>query len=251
MNLKELIKTKDQIHDMKIGGHMLAEILNELIEYTKPGLSTKQVDTKFGQLCEQNGVKSAFKDYEGFPGYMCVNINDGVVHGIGSESVIIESEDVVKLDVGLIYKGLNLDMSETVYFGSDPKIEAFVRKVVESRDKGISNVKQGNTVGDISSGIQQVIERAGYSVVRELVGHGIGKHLHEAPDIPGYVTVSGKNFTLLSGMTIAIEAIINMGKGDIVQMPDGWLFKTRDGKVSAIAEHTILVTDKGYEVLTI
>jgi methionyl aminopeptidase len=250
MNLKNLIKTKEQIENMKIGGHILYEILEELKEFTSAGVSTKEIDDEFGRLCEVNGVKSAFKNYKGFPAFMCVNINNGVVHGIGRSDEYVEDGDLVKLDVGIVYKGLITDMSETIYLGDDEKILEFLNTVNLSRDNAIHNVKQGNTVADISKGIQETIERKGYSVVRELIGHGVGVKLHEDPEIPGYITSAGREIPLLSGMTLAIESIVNMGKREVIFMDDGWLCNTKDNSLSAISEHTVLVTDVGYEILT-
>lgn len=248
--IHSLIKTEQQIEDMKVGGNILAQIMQDIKDYVMVGISTKQVDDHFAYLCEEYGVRSAFKGFEGYPANMCIDLNDSVVHGIASAQEMIEENDVVKLDIGIVYKGLMVDMSETVYFGEDSQVQKFIDTAVLARDKAIAQARQGNSISEVSKAMQKTVEKAGYSVVRELAGHGIGTHLHEAPEVPGFVDKHTVDFILLSGMTIAIEAIINKGSPSVYFENDGWGVKTADSSLSCIAEHTVLITDKDPVILT-
>lgn len=246
------IKTDEEIEIMRQAGKILAQIMIELEKYARVGISTEDIDRKANNLCRQFNVVPAFKGYNGFPASICSGLNDIVVHGIPNKKEILKEGDIVSIDMGIIYKGYFSDMAISVGLGEiAPEAEKLLSATKMSRDAGIRMAIEGNTIGDIGFAMQEVAELAGYSVVREMVGHGIGKKLHEEPEVPGYGQ-RGKGVKLAKNMVLAIEAIINEGSSDITtSRKDGWTTKTKDGKLSALFEHTVVVGKEGSEILTI
>ena len=231
----------DKIEKMRIAGDILSEINRELREMAVEGVTLLEIDEKANELCKKFNVIPAFKGYDGFPKTVCVGVNDVVVHGI-PDNYALKNGDIVSLDMGIKYKGVFSDSAITVGVG---QISANAKKLMEATKKavieGIKFAKPGNRVGDIGNAMQKAVESEGFSVVREMVGHGVGYELHEEPYIPGYGE-KGEGEKLYEGQTIAIEAIINEGTPDIViSKKDGWTSKTKDGKLSALFEHTVVV----------
>lgn len=231
----------DKIEKMRIAGNILSEINRELREMAVEGVTLLEIDEKANELCKKFNVIPAFKGYDGFPKTVCVGVNDVVVHGI-PDNYALKNGDIVSLDMGIKYKGVFSDSAITVGVG---QISANAKKLMEATKKavieGIKFAKPGNRVGDIGNAMQKAVESEGFSVVIEMVGHGVGYELHEEPYIPGYGE-KGEGEKLYEGQTIAIEAIINEGTPDIViSKKDGWTSKTKDGKLSALFEHTVVV----------
>ena len=244
------IKTPQEVAIMREGGHMLAQIMKELIAEVKPGISTGELDKKAAAKIVKAGVKPAFKNYQGFPKTMCVSINDEVVHGVPSEKKIIQEGDIVTLDLGLIYKEFYLDMARTVSVGEVAEEAARLVRITKKALKlGIKKARPGITIGDIGNTIERFLNSQQYGIVRELCGHGIGKDLHEDPQIPNY----GKRHSgaeLKEGMVICIEPMVTLGDFNVQRAKDGQAFVTKDGSLAAHFEDTILVTSAGAEVLT-
>ena len=233
-----------KIEKMTVAGEVLSSILAVLKKEAKVGAKLIYLDKIAEDLCSKNNVLPAFKGYEGFPNALCVGVNDVVVHGIPDEYVLKDG-DIVSLDMGVFS-----DAAVTVIIGNvDKSVEKFVDTVRIALLKSINEAKPGRHVGDIGFAIQTTVEKAGYSVVKEMVGHGIGYNLHEEPYIPGFGR-RGEDEKLYGGQTIAIEAIINMGGSDItISKVDGWTSRTKDGMLSALFEHTVVV-DSSPRVLT-
>jgi methionyl aminopeptidase len=234
---------KVKIKRMQEAADILSAILKELQEYAVVGCNTLELEDLANQLCREYGVKPAFKGYEGFPAALCLGINDGVNHGI-PEDYILEDGDILGIDMGVKHKGVYSDCAVTVMVGNvNEETKRFVETTKKAVLNAIAQAKVGNTVGDIGHAMQKTVEDAGYSVVKEMVGHGVGYDLHEKPDIPGYGE-KGKGEKLYKGQTIAIEGIINQGSPDIViSSEDGWTSFTKDGMLSALFEHTVVVDD--------
>lgn len=239
----------EKIKTMREGGELTASILSQVLDEVKPGVTTQQLDEMAEALCKENNVDPAFKGYQGFPAVLCVGPNDRVVHGIPDDTPLKEG-DILSIDFGIIYEGHYLDMARTVGVGEiEDDVAHFLHIVSQSLDNGIAVARPGNSVGDIGNAIQTTVENEGYSVVREMVGHGVGENLHEQPSIPGY-GFPGRGAKLRKGQTIAIEAIINQGDYEIdVSQKDHWTTWTKDGKLSALFENTVAVFDQP-EVLT-
>lgn len=243
------IKTASEIERMRESGRVVREILEQVRQIVQPGITTREVDRYAAKLIAEKGGKSPFLGYRGFPGTICISVNEEVVHGIGGTRRI-QYGDVVKLDIGLVLNGWVGDTATTVAVGVvDDKVSRLLACTEEALAVGISHARVGNRLGDVSSSIEQYVIKHGFSVVREFVGHGVGKQLHEEPQIPNY----GKARTgpkLLPGMTLAIEPMVNMGRADVRVLADGWTVVTKDGKPSAHFEHTVLVTEGEPEILT-
>ena len=243
------IKTAREIEIMKEGGKIAAHILKILAKNAKPGVKTKDLEKQAGKEIKKAGVKPSFLGHAGYPAAICVSINDEVVHGIPND-IKIKEGDIVGLDLGILHRGYHSDTAVTVGVG---KISTEKKKLLEitekSLDAGLSLVKEGVYLGDIQSKIQKTIEKAGYSVIRDLAGHGIGKNLQEPPSIPNF----GKPKTgpiLKQGMVLAIEPMVSAGDWHVKILNDGWTVVTADGSDSAHFEHTIAVTKRGFEILT-
>ena len=243
------VKNKDQIKLMREAGRITGEALALAGESVKPGMTTKQLDTIIRQHIEKCGAKPSFLGYGGFPGSACISINDEVIHGIPS-SRVIEDGDIVKVDVGAFYKGFHGDSANTFAVGNvSDEAKRLIEVTKESFWRGIAQAKPGNRIGDIGYAIESYVEENGFSVVRKYVGHGIGADLHESPDVPNFGT-AGRGVRLCSGMTIAVEPMINIGTHEVAEKDDKWTVVTADGSLSAHYEHTIAITDDGVIVLT-
>ncbi len=246
------IKNNKEIEEIKQGGKILSDVMRELVSYAKPGVTEIELDRLAERLIIEKGGKSGFKMVEGYDYTLCVSTNDQVVHGIPT-NYILKSGDLVGLDCGVFYKGFFTDMSDTILIGKkDKEIDKFLNTGRKALDMAIKQAKIGNRIWHISKTIQETVEGNGYSVVKSLVGHGVGRDLHEDPEIPGYVLDDLKNTPLLkSGMVLAIEVIYNMGKADVVgEMGDNWTIKTKDKSLSATFEKTITVGKESGVVIT-
>ncbi len=244
-----ILKSPEEIRTMRQGGKILAQILKRVSRATKPGARAGDLNDLAEALIRKNKTQASFKDYQGFPASLCVSINNEVVHGVPNGKVI-KAGNVVGLDLGIKHKNLYTDAALTVVAGrGSEKLKNFVLTCKQALNRGIAQVKPGNHIGDISWAIQCLVERRGYSVVRELVGHGVGHKVHEEPRIPNYGR-KGEGIVLKVGMTLCLEPMINMGGAKITLAPDGHTFQTADQSLAAHFEHTVAVTKKGCLVLT-
>ena len=245
------IKSPREIELMRISNHMLCDMHKELEKIIRPGLPTIELDKLAESYLTEHGVVSNFYNYEGFPAQICVSVNDEVVHGIPGKEKILHEGDIVSIDAGLIYKGYHSDAARTYGVG---KISADKQQLIdETRNsffEGIKMARAGNHLFDISNAIDDYISKFGYGIVRDLVGHGVGTELHEDPQIPNY-RQSRRGPKLLPGMTLAIEPMINLGRGDVVWEDDEWTVVSEDGSPSAHYENTILITDGDPEILSL
>jgi methionyl aminopeptidase len=244
-----LRKTPEEVDKMRRAGRVVADTLEILREAVRPGVTTKQLDEIAEREIRARGATPSFKGYRGFPATICTSLNHEIVHGIPG-SKILHAGDLVKLDCGAIVEGYHGDAAITVPVG-EPGEDA--RKLIETTERslraGIAEAKAGRRVGDIGAAVQTLAEGAGFSVVREYVGHGIGRALHEDPPIPNYGT-PGKGLPLEPGLVIAIEPMVNIGGFETRLLADGWTVVTADGTLSAHFEHTVAITEDGPEVLT-
>ena len=232
-----------------------AAVLDKMCRFAKEGVSTYDLDMCAKSAMDELGCRSACYRYKGdssrYPGYACISVNDEVIHGIGRKDRILKSGDIVSMDVSVVYQGFVGDNTRTVLIGD---VAPETRKLVEATDaalhRGIAQARAGNRVGDISAAIQSYVEPFGYGIVEEFTGHGVGRHMHEEPQIPNFGT-AGRGPLLRAGMTLAIEPMITMGSPEIFVGDDGWTVRTSDGKPSCHIEHTVLVTDADPEILTV
>jgi methionyl aminopeptidase len=244
-----ILKLPDEIEKARRSNHIVAEVLNRLREKVKPGVRTRELDKLAAEIAEKRGAKPAFKGYNGYPYALCVSINEVVVHGMPSER-ILEEGDIVGLDFGVCYQGFFGDAAITLPLGKVTQEALRLMRVTEdSLYAGIAQAKAGNRLGDISASVQNIVEAAGYSVVRDFVGHGIGKSLHEEPQIPNFGK-KGRGIELKSGMILAVEPMVNEGNYNVQVLQDGWTVVTKDGSLSAHFEHSIAITDNGPEILS-
>ena len=244
------LKSRRELEVMRRAGKATAEILKEVAGMVKPGLTTLELDSLAEKRCKELGVKPAFKGYHGYPRCLCVSVNDEVVHGIPSGRVLVEG-DIVGLDFGVIVDGYYGDTAVTVGVGKiAPEVQKLLDVTRECLEGGIREAVVGNRLFDISHAIQNYVESRGFSVVREFVGHGIGRNLHEEPQVPNYGP-KGKGVALKEGMVIAIEPMINAGGHGVRIESDGWTAVTVDGSWSAHFEHTVAITQDGPEILTL
>ncbi|MEE8360328.1 MAG: type I methionyl aminopeptidase [Candidatus Omnitrophota bacterium] len=244
------LKSIDEIALMRNAGQVIAMTLNEVEEIIKPGVSTKDIDIEAKRIITREGCVPAFKGYKGFPGNICSSVNSVVVHGIPKKGRILRDGDLLSIDVGVLYDGYYADGARTYKVGSvSSSVERLIDVTRESLYVGIKEARAGKRLTNISHAIQEYVESHGYSVVRALVGHGIGSKIHENPEIPNFGEPN-KGPILRSGMTLAIEPMVNEGTYEVEIMEDGWAVVTKDGKLSAHFEHTILITDKNPEILT-
>ncbi len=245
------IKTPSEIEHMRVACKITGDTLKVVEEKIRAGMTTKMVDDIVRDYIHSCNAKCSFKHYQGYPANACVSINEEIVHGIPSASRRIEEGDIVSVDVGAYIKGFHGDAARTFCIGqvSEEK-RKLVRVTEESFFEGIKDIKAGNFVGDISTKVQAHAESNGYSVVRLLEGHGVGRNLHEPPSVPNYGK-AGTGAKLYAGMTIAIEPMINMGKKEIVLLDDDWTIVTKDGLPASHYENTVLITENGVEILTL
>ena len=244
------IKSDKEIKLMQESGKILAKVLEEIEGYVLPGVSTLEIDRKCHEIIKSYGCIPSFLDYNGFPASLCISVNDEVVHGIPSKDNILREGDIVSLDCGVIYKGYHSDAARTLPVG---EITGDAKKLIEvtrqSFYEGIKFAKEGKHLHDISEAIQKYVESFGFSVVRDLVGHGIGRNLHEEPQIPNFKQ-RNRGSKLASGMTLAIEPMVNAGRYDVYWMDNDWTVVTEDGSLSAQYENTILITSGEPIILT-
>ena len=245
------IKSNHEISLMRDAGKILNEVHEKLHEILKPGITTMDINRKADEYIRSYGCIPSFLNYEGYPASICVSVNDEVVHGIPNKHRYVNEGDIVSLDAGVIYKGWQSDAARTYGVGV---ISADAQKLIdvtrESFFEGIKYARAGNHLNDICSHIEAYVKPHGYGVVRDLVGHGIGSEMHEDPEIPNFA-MNRKGLLLKPGMTLAIEPMINMGRGDVVWCDDGWTVVTDDGSLSAHYENTILITDAEPEILSL
>lgn len=245
------IKSDKQIELMRESGRLLSIMHEELHKAIKPGISTLDIDRLGEKIIRDFGCIPNFKNYNGYPAYICVSVNDEVVHGIPTKERILKDGDIVSLDAGLIYKGWHSDAARTWGVGHiSEEAQRLIDVTKQSFFEGIKVIKAGSHLYEISAAIQTYVEAHGYSVVRDLVGHGIGTHLHEDPQIPNFKP-KGRGLKLAAGMTLAIEPMVNAGRYEVEWLDDDWTVVTRDGSLSAHYENTVLVTEDGYEILTL
>ncbi|CAM4444338.1 type I methionyl aminopeptidase [Corallococcus exiguus] len=244
------IKSPDEIALMREAGRIVCEILDELEKAVAPGVSTWDLDALAEQLIAKKGARSAFKGYHGFPGVLCASVNQEVVHGIPNRKRRLVAGDLMKLDFGVVYRGFFGDSARTVPVGKvTPEAQALVDVTRQSLEKAIQAMQPGNRIGDIGHAVQNHVEARGFSVVRDFTGHGIGRKLHEPPQVPNYGQ-AGSGMKLRPGMVLAVEPMVNQGTPDVEVLEDEWTAVTVDGKLSAHFEHTILISERGPEVLT-
>ncbi len=249
------IKTDDEITSMERGGKILSGAIREVIAYAKPGVSELKLDAIAEEFIRSQGAEPAFQRVPGYHHTICASTNDVIVHGIPT-TYKLKAGDIFGIDCGVFYQGFNTDMSDTIIIGGEKTVNPQVVNFLDTGKKAlkiaIDMVKPGNYVGHISRAIQLIVEEGGgYGVTRELVGHGIGRELHEDPEIPGYLAKKIEKTPILKkGMVIAVEVIYNMGNSDIVYADDGWTILSRDHSISGLFERTVVVTEKGHKVIT-
>lgn len=244
------LKSDEEIELLRISNQIVAKTLAEVAKLVKPGVTTAELDKIAEEFIRDNGAVPGFLGYSGFPATLCTSVNDQVVHCIPSKKVFLEDGDIISVDCGAYKNGFHGDSAFTFPVGNvKPEILELLRTTKESLYKGIEQSVEGNRIGDIGSAIQSHCEAKGYSVVREMIGHGVGKNLHEEPQVPNYGR-KGNGIMLKSGMTIAIEPMINMGKRQLVFEKDGWTTRTIDGKPSAHFEHSIAIRKGKADILS-
>ena len=245
------LKNSAQISTMMEAGRITGEALLLARERVREGVTTKELDTVIRNYIEKCGAKPSFLGYGGFPASACISINDEVIHGIPSEKRVLREGDVVKIDVGAFYKGFHGDSARTIPVG---KVSEEALKLVEitrqSFFDGVAQMKVGNRMGDIGNAIQTTVETNGFSVVKRYIGHGIGRELHESPDVPNFGT-AGRGTRLCAGMVLAIEPMVNVGTEEVYEMADRWTVRTRDHKLSAHYENTCALTSEGVIITTL
>jgi methionyl aminopeptidase len=244
------LKTRHEIELMSTAGEMLAHVIQRLSDACRAGVRTLELDELAEELIRAGGARPGFLGYQNYPKSICVSINDEVVHGIPGKRRIRDG-DIVSLDLGLVLDGFWADSGVTVGVGStSQEAKRLLRVTQEALQVGIDEAQPGGRLGDISSAIQGHVEAAGYSVVKQFVGHGIGRHMHEDPQVPNF-GLPGTGPELRPGMTLAIEPMVNAGSEEVFIKPDGWTVCTSDGSLSAYFEHTVAITSDGPEVLTV
>jgi methionyl aminopeptidase len=243
-------KSLDEVERMRHAGRVVAATIDRLVAAVRPGMTTAQLDRLAEEEFRSAGAVPSFKGYRGFPASICTSVNEQVVHGIPGSRVLREG-DLLSLDVGAIWDGYHADSAVSVFVGEPPsaEVEKLVRVTEESLDAGIAQISPGGRLSDISHAVQETAEGAGFSVVREYVGHGIGRSLHEDPQIPNYGP-PGRGPELRPGLVVAVEPMVNLGGWETRVLADEWTVVTADGSLSAHFEHTIAVLEEGAEVLT-
>lgn len=245
------LKTNKEIEIMRRANQIIAETREILIPMIKPGVTTYDLDRVADETYRSKGAKSAFKGYKGFPASICVSINDEIVHGIPSKKRVLKEGDILGLDMGTVYEGYYGDSAITVPVGAVSELALKLMQITkESLYLGIEEARPGARLYDIGAAVQEHAEKAGFSVVRDFVGHGIGQQLHEDPQVPNYGQ-RGRGMVLQTGMVLAIEPMINEGSFEVKIKEDGWTAVTKDGKLSAHFEHSIAITEQGPVILSV
>jgi methionyl aminopeptidase len=245
-----MIKTAAELKIMRQAARIAREVLEEVGSRLQPGMTTSEVDAMASEAIRQRAARSAFLGYKGFPRHTCISVNDEVVHGVAGPRRLTVG-DLVSLDVGVVYRGFIGDTAATYPVGGcEPASQRLLEVTQQALLAGIAEARHQQPVSAVSQAVQTVVEAAGYSVVREFVGHGVGRTVHEEPQVPNFVEPGRRSPRLRAGMTIAIEPMVNAGVPDVRVLNDGWTVVTADGKLSAHFEHTVLVTDGEPEILT-
>lgn len=245
-----ILKTTSEIQALKRGGAILASILKTLEHQTVPGISTQKLENIANELFKKHNVRPSFKGYNAYPAGTCVSLNNEVVHGLPKQEKIINQGDIVSIDCGIFYKNLCTDSAITFSVGAiDEETKKLINVTKESLLLGINAARIGNRVGDIGFAVSEHVEKNGFNVIKNLVGHGVGKHVHEEPQIPNYGE-KGTGVELKAGMVLAIEPMVTTGSEIAKLQNDGWTFATQSGTKSAHFEHTIAITKKGPIILT-
>jgi len=244
------LKSKQEIEQLRVANQIVAQTLAKVADHVGPGISTYDLDKIAGESIQSSGGKPAFKGYRGFPANLCVSVNKEVVHGIPSKKRILKQGDIVSIDCGVLKDGFFGDAAITVPVGKCSRKALHLIDVAQaSLESAIEQARVGNRLGDISQAVQKVVEEAGFSVVRDFVGHGVGRSLHEEPQIPNYGK-AGQGIRLKAGMVFAIEPMINEGGYKVRVLKDGWTAVTVDGSLSVHVEHSIAITENGPDVLS-
>ena len=245
------IKSAREIQLMREAGKILCEVHNQLEDFVKPGISTLEIDQYGEKLIRKYNCIPSFLNYEGYPASICVSVNDEVVHGIPTKERILKDGDIVSLDAGVIYEGYHSDAARTHLIGNcSIEAQRLVEVTKQCFFEGIKYAKEGNRLFDISNAIADYAESYGFGIVQDLVGHGVGRKLHEDPQIPNY-RQSRRGMRLKAGMTLAIEPMINAGGYEVVWLDDDWTVVTQDGSLSAHYENTVLITEGEPEILSL
>jgi methionyl aminopeptidase len=246
-----IYKSNGELAKMRQSGRITAGTIERVLAAVRPGVSTADLDAVAEGYIRERGAVPSFKGYRGFPASICTSLNNEIVHGIPSKKRVLKVGDLISLDFGAIWEGFHSDSAVTVFVGEPPSSEAekLVRVTEEALEAGIAQIRPGGRTTDVSSAIQQCAEGAGFSVVREYVGHGVGRALHEDPQVPNYGP-PGRGPEMRPGLVIAVEPMVNLGGWETAVLADDWTVVTRDGSLSAHFEHTIAVTDDGHEVMT-
>lgn len=245
-----VLKSPSEVDQMRENGQIVVKAIKEMAAHIRPGISTSELDAIGEAVLEKHGAKPSFKGYKGFTGTACISVNDEVVHGVPGKRIIIEG-DIVTLDIGAFKGGVHGDAAWTYPCGEiTAETQRLLNVTKESLMQGVAQAREGKRIGDIGAAVQGYVEKNGYSVVRDLVGHGIGHNLHEDPSVPNFGR-AGTGAKLRAGMTICIEPMINQGKHKVHTLKDHWTVVTDDGKLSAHFEHMVLVTAGAAEILTL
>ncbi len=245
-----ILKSERDLQAMRPACRLAALVLDEVAAFVQPGVTTRMIDDYAAARIRLHGARSAFLGYRKYPCHLCISVNEQVVHGLASDRRV-EFGDIVSLDVGVLYGGFIGDTARTVPVGGcNLDAQRLLDVTEQALHEGITAAQIGHRVADISRAIQRCVEQNGYSVVREFVGHGVGRSMHEDPQVPNYVDAGKVSEKLKPGMTLAIEPMVNAGKPDVKVLKDGWTVVTEDGQLSAHFEHTVLITVDGPEILT-
>ena len=245
------VKNSEELARMREACRISAGALKAAADAVRPGVTTYEIDKAAYRYSEEHGAVPSFLGYGGFPATCCLSVNDEVIHGIPSHDRVVKEGDIVSIDVGAVYQGFHGDNATTVAVGEIPEETKRLLSVTEkSLYEGIGMVKPGNRIGDISHAVQSMVEAAGFSIVRDFVGHGVGAELHEDPQIPNYGR-AGHGPRMAPGMTLAIEPMVTAGGWQVWVTDNDWTVKTCDGSMAAHFEHTVLVTETGFEILTV
>jgi methionyl aminopeptidase len=249
MNIK--IKTPEDLKIMAEGGRILSSIKKKATQMVKEGVSAWEIEEEVTNLIEKSGAKPSFKMVPGYSWSTCINVNDGVVHGIPKKEIIFKDNDIVSIDLGIFYKGFHTDTSVTVQIGKEKHLKLFLDAGRSALNKAIKEVRVGKTISDISMAIEKNIESKGFTPVKALTGHGVGRELHEDPPIPCFTKgLDLKKITIKEGFVLAIEVMYTKGSEDLIVDEDGWTIRTKDGKIAALFEETVAATCNGPLVLT-
>jgi methionyl aminopeptidase len=251
MRVKIICKSPRELEIMRAAGRIVWQTLNELEQAAKPGVSTAELDALAERVIRSHGASPSFKGYRGYPASICASLNSQVVHGIPSSETILREGDLLSIDLGAYLRGFHADSARTVAIGHvSDDVRRLMRVTEEALWKGIGKARVGGRLADISRAIQDHVESNGFSVVRELTGHGVGRRLHEELPIPNFTSPAHPNPELREGMTLAIEPMVNAGTADVLMAEDGWTVYTSDGSLSCHAEHTVAIRRAGPDILT-